>query len=104
MAKDPRRQPATQPAEDFYGRPTGPRGEPAPREEREPPRVPPSTPDDDAPERHGRAHPIDPAERTPEAILDDIPDGDGPRSDAGTNPLPDLYWTAFPGSLEEEKD
>ncbi|NTX08872.1 MULTISPECIES: hypothetical protein [unclassified Myxococcus] len=96
MAQDKRRQPAPQPAEDYYGRPTGPRHQDAPGED--------SAPDRDTPDKDRRAQPMDPTERTPGAILDDIPDGDGPRSDAGTNPLPDLYWTAFPGSLEEEKD
>ncbi|WP_241757857.1 hypothetical protein [Myxococcus landrumensis] len=99
MVKDPRRQPAPQPIEDFYGRSIALQDEEEPQE---PPESPP--PDDDAPDTPWHAHPMNPAERTPRAILDDIPDGDGPRSDAGTNPLPDLYWTAFPGSLEEEKD
>jgi hypothetical protein len=27
----------------------------------------------------------------------EIPDGDGVRSDHGTNPLPEGYWSAFPG-------
>lgn len=103
MAKDQRRQPAPQPAEDYYGRPTGPRQQEEPGEDTQAPRQTPR--DDEHPDDEGqRAQPIDPTERTPGAILDDIPDGDGPRSDAGTNPLPDLYWTAFPGSLEEEKD
>ncbi|MDC0712234.1 hypothetical protein POL68_27450 [Stigmatella sp. ncwal1] len=29
--------------------------------------------------------------------INDIPDGDGPRSDRGTNPLPGVYWTSYPG-------
>ncbi|MCP3165767.1 hypothetical protein [Myxococcus qinghaiensis] len=105
MAKDQRRQPAPQPAEDFYGRPTGPRHQEEPKEDTPAPRQT-SQDDEQRQEDEGprRAQPMDPTERTPGAILDDIPDGDGPRSDAGTNPLPDLYWTAFPGSLEEEKD
>ncbi len=31
-----------------------------------------------------------------------IPDGDGPRSDLGTNPLPDVYWAAYPDKKPEE--
>ncbi|WP_338872756.1 hypothetical protein [Myxococcus stipitatus] len=96
MVKDPRRQPAPQPLEDYYGR------APTVEDEEEVEEVTESPSEDDDASWH--AHPMDPTERTPRAILDDIPDGDGPRSDAGTNPLPDLYWTAFPGSLEEEKD
>lgn len=109
MAKDNRRQPALQPAEDYYGRPTGPQHQDEPSHQEEPreapdtPRRAPDDTDEDDVEDSRRAHPMDPTERTPGAILDDIPDGDGPRSDAGTNPLPDHYWTAFPGSLEEEK-
>ncbi|TSC23208.1 hypothetical protein [Corallococcus sp. Z5C101001] len=41
-------------------------------------------------------HLFDPRERTPGAMLDDIPDGDGPRSDAGTNPLSDVYRYGHP--------
>jgi hypothetical protein len=31
----------------------------------------------------------------------ELSDGDGPRSDLGTNPLPDVYWEAFPDNLKE---
>lgn len=32
----------------------------------------------------------------------EIPDGDGVRSDLGTNPLPDTYWSAYPGKKPDE--
>ncbi|WP_244238984.1 hypothetical protein [Corallococcus carmarthensis] len=44
-------------------------------------------------------HPYDPRERAPGAVLDDIPDGDGPRSDAGTNPLSDVYRYGHPDRM-----
>jgi len=139
MAHDDERQLPNQPAEDYYGRTTGPRHEEGlrgdaedappeksgggpsghPSREREEPEDAEDTRQaagdaEDAREaallaadeedlERDRPRPLDPTERTPGAILDDIPDGDGPRSDAGTNPLPDLYWTAYPGSLEEER-
>ncbi|MCE9668300.1 hypothetical protein LY474_10790 [Myxococcus stipitatus] len=129
MAHDNERQHPNQPAEDYYGRTTGSRhevglsgdAEDAPSEKKG--GGPPARPaiareaavdtedtreeealaaDEEDLERD-RPRPLDPTERTPGAILDDIPDGDGPRSDAGTNPLPDHYWTAYPGALEEER-
>ncbi|MCP3104128.1 hypothetical protein LZ198_35190 [Myxococcus sp. K15C18031901] len=127
MAHDDERQLPNQPAEDYYGRTTGLRheeglrgdAEDAPPEEDRAdtparPAVASSEEDEDTREverlaadedalERDRPRPMDPTERTPGAILDDIPDGDGPRSDAGTNPLPDHYWTAYPGALEEER-
>ncbi|WP_163999100.1 hypothetical protein [Pyxidicoccus caerfyrddinensis] len=93
MAERDKKQPGIQPSEDYYGRETSPRhGE---EEQRTPP------PDEEH-EQDKHAHTIDPTERTPGAILDEIPDGDGPRSDAGTNPLPDVYWSAYPDRKPED--
>jgi hypothetical protein len=92
--REKNQQPGIQSPEDYYGQGTGPRHE---------------AQEHDAPEQHGtrtpapgedreqEKHPytIDPTERCAGAILDELPDGDGPRSDAGTNPLPDVYWAAF---------
>ncbi|MBU8897332.1 hypothetical protein DRW03_16970 [Corallococcus sp. H22C18031201] len=92
-----------QPAEDFHGRQTGPRHEePEDAPMTAGPQAPGRTEADeedvlpafDAQEDLSR--PVDPAARNPGALLDDIPDGDGPRSDAGTNPLPEVYWSAYP--------
>ncbi len=91
--RDKQHQPGIQPPEDYYGRTAEPRH---------------PTPEQEASERETdtvefveaevthRMRTIDPTERTPGAILDEIGDGDGPRSDAGTNPLPDTYWSAYP--------
>jgi hypothetical protein len=92
MAERDKKQPGIQPSEDYYGRETGPRHGTPEEEKRTGTRAP--APDEEDREKH--AHTIDPAERTPGAILDEIPDGDGPRSDAGTNPLPEVYWSAYP--------
>ena len=94
MAEREKKQPGIQPSEDYYGRETGPRHE-AEEESEERKGTRAAAP---AGDRRQELHPhaIDPTERTPGAILDEIPDGDGPRSDAGTNPLPDVYWSAYP--------
>ncbi|RYZ37070.1 MAG: hypothetical protein EOO71_29410 [Myxococcaceae bacterium] len=137
MADNNPRQTPPQPAEDFYGRPTGaPQDDAAPREgqgstsssprDEEADRKAHPRPDTDDEERPPRElteadekgirprdasdtddrdltprdasglHPYDPRERSPGASLDDIPDGDGPRSDAGTNPLSDVYRYGHP--------
>ncbi|WP_233595944.1 MULTISPECIES: hypothetical protein [Corallococcus] len=143
MADNDKRQTPPQPAEDFYGRPTGaPRDDSAapregqgstsssPRDEeadrKAHPR--PDTDDDDRPElteadekgvrprEAGDAddrdltprdasgmHPYDPRERAPGASLDDMPDGDGPRSDAGTNPLSDVYRYGHPDRMPDRE-
>ncbi|AFE07842.1 hypothetical protein COCOR_07960 [Corallococcus coralloides DSM 2259] len=120
MATNDTRPAPTQPAEDFYGRPTTPRqdGEPQrsrPEEEdeRKPRRelteadekgIRPRT-EDDVDDRDlslhdaSGVHPYDPRERAPGAALDDIPDGDGPRSDAGTNPVTDVYRYGHPDRI-----
>ncbi|MCY1018411.1 hypothetical protein [Pyxidicoccus sp. MSG2] len=93
MAERDKKQPGIQPSEDYYGRETAPRN--GKQEKRT------AAPDEEH-EQEKHAHAIDPTERTPGAILDEIPDGDGPRSDAGTNPLPDVYWSAYPDRKPEE--
>lgn len=93
MAERDKKQPGIQPPEDYYGREKAPRRGAPDEEQRTGTR--PSAPDEDR-EQEKHAHTIDPTERTPGAILDEIPDGDGPRSDAGTNPLPEVYWSAYP--------
>lgn len=108
----------TQPTEDFYGRPTDPRsGEPQRfgTEEEEDERQPcgeqteadekgvhrrdEDDPDDGERRDASGLHPYDPRERAPGAALDDIPDGDGPRSDAGTNPVSDVYRYGHPDRM-----
>ncbi|MCY1040984.1 hypothetical protein OV208_06615 [Corallococcus sp. bb12-1] len=140
MADNDKRQTPPQPAEDYYGRPTGapqddaavpregqdstsssPRDEEADRkahprpdvddDERTPHRelteadekgVRPREASDDTddgdltPRDASGLHPYDPRERAPGASLDELPDGDGPRSDAGTNPLSDVYRYGHP--------
>jgi hypothetical protein len=90
MATQDREQPAPQPTEDMFGRPTSPRhDEPATR------------PGQSAPARDQTGSRKSTEEESEEGHdqggLDDIPDGDGPRSDRGTNPLPDVYWADYPG-------
>jgi hypothetical protein len=97
MAERDKKQPGIQPSEDYYGRESGPRHEEQEGQKRTGPQAP-----DEEHEQERHAHTIDPTERTPGAILDEIPDGDGPRSDAGTNPLPDVYWSAYPDRKPEE--
>ncbi len=93
MAERDKKQPGIQPPEDYYGQEKAPRRGAEDEDSRTGTRAP--TPNEDR-GREKHAHAIDPTERTPGAILDDIPDGDGPRSDAGTNPLPEVYWSAYP--------
>ncbi|MBZ4375135.1 hypothetical protein [Corallococcus sp. AS-1-6] len=119
-----------QPAEDFYGRPTHPRQgqgsapheDPTPQrsredeeeeDERKPRRelteadekgVRPRTEEDDSDTRHASGvHPYDPRERAPGASLDEMPDGDGPRSDAGTNPVSDVYRYGHPDRMPDRE-
>lgn len=95
MAKRDNQKPGMQAPESYYGDGAGPRHEAQEHDAKERTGTRTPAPGED---RHQEAHPytIDPTERTPGAILDELPDGDGPRSDAGTNPLPDVYWDAFP--------
>jgi hypothetical protein len=101
MAERDKKQPGIQPSEDYYGRETGPRHGEQEQEGRERTGTRAPAPNEDR-EQEKHAHTIDPTERTPGAILDEIPDGDGPRSDAGTNPLPDVYWSAYPDRKPED--
>ncbi len=57
--------------------------------------------DDGDPRRRDASglHLYDPRERAPGASLDDMPDGDGPRSDAGTNPVSDVYRYGHPDRM-----
>lgn len=125
MASNDKRPAPPQPAEDFYGRPTPPRqgGEPQRPDteeedaERKPRRelteadekgIHPRA-EDDADDRDLRLrdasglHPYDPRERAPGSSLDDMPDGDGPRSDAGTNPVSDVYRYGHPDRLPDRE-
>jgi hypothetical protein len=94
MATQDKKQPVTQPAEDMFGRPTSPRSaetEARPRE---------ASPGEGggAPRKAAQEDENEDDEEDPShGGIDDIPDGDGPRSDRGTNPLPDVYWTSYPG-------
>lgn len=99
MAERDKKQPGIQPSEDYYGRETSPRHGAQEQEGQQ--RTGTRAPDEER-EQEKHAHTIDPTERTPGAILDEIPDGDGPRSDAGTNPLPDVYWSAYPDRKPED--
>ncbi|CAM4516191.1 MULTISPECIES: hypothetical protein [Myxococcus] len=92
--RDKQQQPGIQPPEDYYGRTEEPRQHAPETEESEEKRDLADAAE--SPEVTHRMRTIDPTERTPGAILDEIGDGDGPRSDAGTNPLPDTYWSAYP--------
>jgi hypothetical protein len=69
----------------------------------------PRTGDDGKPHYHASddadgPHPFNPSERAPGASLDDIPDGDGPRSDAGTNPLSDVYRYGHPDRKPDDRE
>lgn len=89
MAKKETQQPATQPAEDMFGRPTSPQHtEPTQRPAQHAPG------EDAAPSRKSTE---EEEEHVDAGGLDEVPDGDGPRSDRGTNPLPDSYWAQYPG-------
>ncbi|MFP2901579.1 hypothetical protein [Corallococcus sp. 4LFB] len=62
-------------------------------------------PDDRDPRRHHASglHPYDPRARAPGSSLDDMPDGDGPRSDAGTNPVSDVYRYGHPDRMPDRE-
>ncbi|MFP2963936.1 hypothetical protein ACLEPN_41025 [Myxococcus sp. 1LA] len=92
--RDKQQQPGIQPPEDYYGRTEETRHPTPESKENEQERDLADTAKSAEHSKHMRT--IDPTERTPGAILDEIGDGDGPRSDAGTNPLPDTYWSAYP--------
>ncbi|XXF78001.1 hypothetical protein P2318_33885 [Myxococcaceae bacterium GXIMD 01537] len=93
MAQNPRVSSENQPVEDMFGRPTGVRHEEIGTRPRE----------RDEPGMPGVAHEARSEEEEDDGSLDDlvgslddISDGDGLRSDLGTNPLPEVYWSAYP--------
>jgi hypothetical protein len=100
MASQDRRTPPPQPPEDMFGRPTRKEADapesPPSREAQGAHQLPPSA--SDAFHRHAE-------EEAEEEIayggVGELPDGDGPRSDLGTNPLPDVYWEAYPDKKPE---
>jgi hypothetical protein len=84
--------PPHQPAEDMFGRPTATRHADPDAEARS--REIDEAPTMDAQYACGpRPHKDD--EEC--GSIDDLPDGDGLRSDLGKNPLPEHYWSAYPG-------
>ncbi|SEU23178.1 hypothetical protein [Stigmatella erecta] len=93
MATQEKPQPGTQPAEDMFGRPTSPRH---PEPEARPREAAPGEGGERTPRKAADEN-EDGEEDPSHGGIDDIPDGDGPRSDRGTNPLPDVYWTSYPG-------
>lgn len=96
------RRPPPQPAEDMFGRPTDVRHgqserEPT-REEQGAHQSPRHEASDDFRKRCAQ-------EAEDEAAcggVGEIPDGDGVRSELGTNPLPESYWSAYPGKKPDE--
>ncbi|MCP3138249.1 hypothetical protein [Pyxidicoccus xibeiensis] len=102
MAERDRKQAGIQDPQDYYRSGAGPRHQAQEKDgQRRAGTRTPAPGEDRQQELH--PHTIDPTERTPGAILDELPDGDGPRSDAGTNPLPDVYWAAYPGQKPDEE-
>src|SRR5687768_7873243 len=95
MAKQDRRPPP-QPAEDMFGRPADTRdtrSEPAPsREQQGAHRIP----HHDHPDECIRHAEEDAEKEAAYGGVGELPDGDGVRSDLGTNPLPEVYWEAYP--------
>lgn len=96
MAQDTKKPSTPQPAEDMFGRPTGPRHEETGTRPREA-KPTGKTETTDAQYAQG------PRKRTEEeeedggrSSIDELPDGDGLRSDLGTNRLPEVYWSAYP--------
>ncbi len=93
-------QPQTQPAEDMYGRETDTRNEQAhwaqpERAEQVSHEAPPKDCQKEAEEEAERERSF--------GGVGELPDGDGVRSDLGTNPLPEVYWSAFPGTPNDER-
>jgi hypothetical protein len=97
------RRPPLQTAEDMFGRPTDVRhenaeGQPT-REQQTQHRIPHHEHPDEC-TKHAEE------EAEAEAAyggVGEIPDGDGVRSDLGTNPLPDVYWSAYPDKKPDER-
>ncbi|HEY0095740.1 MAG TPA: hypothetical protein VGB96_15525, partial [Archangium sp.] len=91
------RRPPPQPAEDMFGRPTDVRNE---QDEQEPTREQQGAHQGAGHEASDAYHRRCEQEAEDEAAcggVGEIPDGDGVRSDRGTNPLPESYWSAYPG-------
>jgi hypothetical protein len=97
MARETKQPQETQPAEDMFGRSTGTRH----AEEGTRPREEDACSTVDAQYAKGPKPHDDPDEV---CSIDDLPDGDGLRSDLGTNPLPDVYWSAYPGGHKPDDD
>jgi hypothetical protein len=101
MGERDNQKPGMQSPEDYYASGSGPRHEAQEHEGHEQTGTRTPAPGEDR-EQEKHIYTIDPTERTPGAILDELPDGDGPRSDAGTNPLPDVYWGAYPDGKPDD--
>ena len=91
-------RPETQPTEDMDGRETDTRNEQAHWAQ-------PSRADEvEAPSKDCHKEAEEEAERERSfGGVGELPDGDGVRSDLGTNPLPEVYWSAFPDNQNDER-
>jgi hypothetical protein len=103
------RRPPPQPAEDMFGRPTDVRHD---KDEDQPSREQQGSQQLPQSESGARKDPEEEFHKQCDAFhkyceheaqeeiayggVGAIPDGDGVRSDLGTNPLPDVYWSAYP--------
>ena len=96
------RPPSPQPAEDMFGRPTDVRHEKTPcgpsRQQQSAHQIPKHEPED---EFHKHCE-EEAEEEAAYGGVGEIPDGDGVRSDLGTNPLPEVYWSAYPDKKPDE--
>ncbi len=102
MANQDRRSPP-QPAEDMFGRPTDVRNE---QEEQEPTREQQgahTSPRQDHSEDYRKRCAREAEDEVACGGVGEIPDGDGVRSDRGTNPLPEGYWSAYPGKKPDDE-
>jgi hypothetical protein len=90
MARDTKKPDSTQPAEDMLGRPTTTRHEQLENHQRE-------LDECRTVDAQYAKGPMPHEDNDEPCSIDDLPDGDGLRSDLGTNRLPDVYWSAFPG-------
>jgi hypothetical protein len=87
-------KPDTQPTEDMYGREDDPRNEQA--HWAQPARAEQCTPHAASPEACLKEAEEEAERERSFGGVGELPDGDGVRSDLGTNPLPEVYWSAFP--------
>ena len=106
------RRPPPQPAEDMFGRPTDvrheqeePKGQPS-REQQGAHQLPERREHDESfrkqcDEFHKHCE-HDAQKEIAFGGVGEIPDGDGVRSDLGTNPLPEVYWSAFPDKRPDQ--